>query len=129
MTPKQIRFAEAWLRCENETQAAIEAGYTERSAHNQGSRLMKNEEVKEYIRARLRAQHAREVAKTDEVLRFLTSVMRGEQKDQFGLDAQLADRIKAGTELLKRYAAVEESEAESGSDITISFGGSEGSEE
>lgn len=129
MTPRQTRFCEAWLRCENETQAAIEAGYTERSAHNQGCRLMKNEEVKEYIRARLRAQHAREVAKTDEVLKFLTSVMRGEEKDQFGLDAQLADRIKAGVELLKRYAAVEETEGSGGNNIIIRFGGAEGSEE
>ncbi len=125
MTPRQTRFAEAWLRCRNETQAAVEAGYTPRSAHNQGSRLMKNEEVKEYIRARLRAQDAREVAKTDEVLKFLTAVMRGEEKDQFGLDAQLADRIKAGVELLKRYTAVEEGEEKEGQNIVIHFGGGE----
>ena len=32
--------------------------------------------------------------------------MRGEIKDQFGLDASLADRLKAGDSLMKRYSAV-----------------------
>ena len=31
--------------------------------------------------------------------------MRGEVKDQFGLDASLTDRLKAGDALMKRYAA------------------------
>lgn len=103
-----MKFAEAYLRSGNQTQAAIEAGYKESSAANQGTRLMKNEDVAEYIRERLRAVNEQEIAKTDEVLKFLTAVMRGEIQDQFGLDAQLTDRIKASTELLKRYTAIEE---------------------
>ena len=43
------------------------------------------------------------VAKGDEVLRFFSSVMRGEVKDQFGLDSQLSDRIDAAKQLQKRY--------------------------
>lgn len=130
LSPKKMRFAEAYLRTGNQTKAAIEAGYAEASARNQGNRLMNNADVQDYIRERLREIEDAEIAKTNEVLRFLTSVMRGEVADQFGLDAQLADRIKAGTELLKRYTAVEETQAEgSGNDIKISFGGIEGSEE
>ena len=45
------------------------------------------------------------VADADEVLRFYSAVMRGEVKDQFGLDASLTDRLKAGDALMKRYAA------------------------
>lgn len=130
LPPKKMRFAEAYLRTGNQTKAAIEAGYAEASARNQGNRLMNNADVQEYIRERLREIEDAEIAKTNEVLRFLTAVMRGKVADQFGLDAQLADRIKAGTELLKRYTAIEESsEAVGGNDIKISFGGIEGSEE
>lgn len=45
------------------------------------------------------------MADADEVLRFYSAVMRGEVKDQFGLDASLTDRLKAGDALMKRYAA------------------------
>ena len=45
------------------------------------------------------------IAESDEVLKFYTAVMRGEVKDQFGLDASLSDRLKAGDSLMKRYAA------------------------
>jgi tRNA isopentenyl-2-thiomethyl-A-37 hydroxylase MiaE len=41
-------------------------------------------------------------------MKFYTSVMRSEIKDQFGLEAQLADRLNAGKELMKRFAAVDE---------------------
>lgn len=43
------------------------------------------------------------VASADEVLQFYSAVIRGEVKDQFGLDASLADRIKAADSLMKRY--------------------------
>ena len=39
------------------------------------------------------------IAKTDEVLAYLTRVMRGEEKDAFGLDVSIADRTKAALEL------------------------------
>lgn len=45
------------------------------------------------------------VADANEVIEFYTAVMRGEVKDQFGLDASLSDRLKAGDSLMKRYAA------------------------
>lgn len=47
------------------------------------------------------------VADADEVLLFLSRTMRGEVKDQFGLDASLQDRIKAAQELMKRYAVAD----------------------
>ena len=41
-------------------------------------------------------------------MQFYTKVMRGEEKDQFGLDASLTDRIRAGQELLKRLTIADE---------------------
>lgn len=126
LPPKKQRFAEAYIRLNNQTQAAVEAGYSAKSARTTGYRLLKDADVEEYIRERLREIDEAEIAKTNEVLRFLSSVMRGEVADQFGLDAQLADRIKAGTELLKRYTAIETGERDS-SGMSIEF--SAGTEE
>ena len=42
------------------------------------------------------------IADVAEVMRFLTSVMRGEVKDQFDLDAPLSERTNAAKEILKR---------------------------
>lgn len=121
LPPKKMRYAEAYLRTGNQTQAAIEAGYAPASARNQGNRLMSNADVREYIRERTREIEDAEIAKTNEVLKFLTSVMRGEVSDQFGLDAQLTDRIKAGTELLKRYTAADTDVDKDDARMVISF--------
>ncbi len=43
------------------------------------------------------------IADVAEVLQFFSSVMRGEVKDQFDMDAALSDRLSAGRELMKRY--------------------------
>ena len=45
MTPKQKRFVEEYLVDLNATQAAIRAGYSERTAYSQGQRLLKNVEI------------------------------------------------------------------------------------
>lgn len=47
------------------------------------------------------------VATADEVMKFFTSVMRGEVKDQFGLDATLSDRTRAAQEIAKRTIDIE----------------------
>lgn len=47
------------------------------------------------------------VATAQEVMGYLTSVMRGEIKDQFGLDASLSERTKAAQELAKRTIDIE----------------------
>lgn len=91
----------------NGKQAAIKAGYKETTACVQASRLLALEKVKKEI-DRLNAkkeEHA--IATATDVMQFLTKVMNGEIKDQFGLDATLADRIKAGQELAKRTVDLE----------------------
>lgn len=46
---KPLAFAEAYFVSGNATQAAKDAGYTEKSAKNQGSRLLKKDDVKAYL--------------------------------------------------------------------------------
>ena len=46
-------------------------------------------------------------ASAAEVLYFFSKVMRGEVKDQFGLDAPLSERLKAAVELARRTVDIE----------------------
>ena len=57
MIRKRARFCEEYVIDCNATQAALRAGYSERSAYAQGSRLLKDDEVKERVEE-LRAKHS-----------------------------------------------------------------------
>jgi phage terminase small subunit len=49
LNPKQKQFCEEYVIDKDVTHAAIRAGYSAKSAHVTGSRLLKNAKVKEYI--------------------------------------------------------------------------------
>lgn len=59
------------------------------------------------IRWRLEELRKETIADADEILQYFTRVMRGEVKDQFGLDAPLSERTAAAKELAKRVIDVE----------------------
>lgn len=105
MTPKQKKFCEYYLQSGNATDAARKAGYSGKTANKIASENLTKPDIARYIAERMGNQDKKLIADTDEVLRFYSSVMRGEIKDQFGLDASLADRLKAGDSLMKRYSA------------------------
>lgn len=108
LTPKQKAFADYYIECGNATKAAKRAGYSAKTAARIGSENLQKLDISEYIARRTQAQNEARVASADEVLQFFSSVMRGEVKDQFGLDASLQDRLNAGKELMKRYAAIKD---------------------
>lgn len=105
LTPKQKKFCEYYIQSGNASEAARKAGYKEKNAPFMGAENLKKPQIKAYINERVGKQDKELVADADEVLRFYSAVMRGEVKDQFGLDASLTDRLKAGDALMKRYAA------------------------
>jgi len=103
----QKAFADYYIETANATESAKRAGYSEKTARSQGQRLLTNVDISAYIRERLDEQSEKRVADANEVIEFYTAVMRGEVKDQFGLDASLSDRLKAGDALMKRYAVTD----------------------
>ena len=105
MTPKQKKFCEYYLQSGNAADAARKAGYSPKTADAIGRENLRKPTISAYIAERMGNQDKKLVADADEVLRFYSAVMRGEVKDQFGLDASLTDRLKAGDSLMKRYAA------------------------
>lgn len=105
LTPKQQAFADYYIECGNATEAAKRAGYSEKNVGENAAKTLKNPNVSAYIAERMEEQARKRVADANEVIEFYTAVMRGEVKDQFGLDASLSDRLKAGDSLMKRYMA------------------------
>ncbi|MBS4958273.1 MAG: terminase small subunit [Clostridium sp.] len=103
MTEKQKAFCDYYIETGNATEAAIKAGYSKKTAKVIGSENLTKPYLKQYIDERLAKIEDARIAKGEEVLQYLTRVMRGEEKDQFGLDAALQDRTKAAELLGKRY--------------------------
>jgi phage terminase small subunit len=107
LTQKQKVFCEEYIKTGNASDAARKAGYSPKTAPFIGAENLKKPQISAYIKSRLDEQDAALVADANEVLRFYSAVMRGEIRDQFGLDPSLADRIKAADSLAKRLAAAE----------------------
>lgn len=103
LTIKQKKFADYYIKTGNVTEAAKEAGYSAKTAYSIGSENLKKPEVSAYIEKRLKELEDSRIADASEVLKFYTSVMRGEVNDQFDIEAALSDRIAAARELMKRY--------------------------
>ncbi len=114
MTVKQKRFCNEYLIDCNATQAAIRAGYSAKTAYSVGQRMLKNVEVKKYIDEQFEKLKNDNIADTQEIMEYLTSVMRGEQKEQVPLmyydkqileekSASIKERLKAAELLGKRY--------------------------
>lgn len=102
LNQKQFEFFENYLATNNITQSAIDAGYSEKTAGQQGCRMLKSIKGQNYITERMAELDEEKVATANEVLEYLTSVMRGEVQDQFDLEPSLSDRTKAASELARR---------------------------
>lgn len=116
LTPKQKRFCDEYLVDLNATQAAIRAGYSEKAARDIGAENLTKPNIRSYIDARMAEKESSLIASQDEVLEYLTAVLRGEAKGTtlvgIGGGAQMvnqetptvSERTKAAELLGKRYA-------------------------
>lgn len=99
---RQKAFVDEWLKCGNATEAAIKAGYSKKYAGTNADKLLKNTKIATYITERQKQIEDSRIADVAEVMQFFTRIMRGEEKDAFGLDISASDRMTAGKEILKR---------------------------
>lgn len=102
LTPKQKAFADYYIECGNATESARRAGYSEKTARFTGAENLTKPNILEYIQQRTASTEKKRIASGDEVLQFFTRVLNGEEKDAFGLDVSISDRMIAGREILKR---------------------------
>ena len=120
MTARQQRFADEYLLCGNATKAAIQAGYSEKTAKQIGQRLLTNVDLRAYIDERLAEISNKKIADGKEVLEYLSSVMRGEHTEEtlcldgdgtqrkINIAVSAKDRLKAAELVGKRYGLFKE---------------------
>lgn len=144
MTPKQKRFCDEYLIDLNATQAAIRAGYSKKTAKAIGQENLTKPDLKKYIDSRMAEKESELIADQDEVLRYLTSVLRGESRSEvvvvenvgnFRSEARTMDkypdekeRLRAAELLGKRYGLYTdrvEQEVDMELNITVDYGDEE----
>lgn len=120
MTAKQKRFCDEYLVDLNATQAAIRSGYSEKTARKIGQENLTKPDIKKYIEERMAEKESELIATQDEVLRYLTSVLRDTTDSETivveGIGGGMSeartmrikpsekDKLKAAELLGKRYA-------------------------
>lgn len=135
LTLKQKRFADEYIISANATAAAIKAGYSKKTARSIDQENLTKPDIKAYIDERLEKLESEKIATQEEVLQYLTSIMRGDQQEktlisvgEFGqkivdIDVGAKDRIKAAELLGKRYRLfTDKVEMDVSSDVTINVG-------
>lgn len=116
MNAKQKKFCDEYLIDCNATQAAIRAGYSPKTAKSIGNENLTKPDLKAYIDEQLELLHSKRTADAQEVLEYLTSVMRGEHTEQTlqlvgdgvqtitDIDVSAKERLKAAELIGKRYS-------------------------
>lgn len=117
LTEKQRRFIDYYIQTGNATEACRLAGYRGKNHDVLGAENMVK--LRDYINVKMQEKDRERIASQDEVLEFLTKTMRNTEKDAFGMDASLQDRIKCAELLGKRYGAFVDKKDITSSGITI----------
>lgn len=101
MTNKQQRFCDEYLIDLNATQAAIRAGYSAKTARQIGQRLLTNVDIRKYIDDQMEEKHSELVASADEVVEYLTSVMRGQSEAEVVVIEGTGDGCSEAKKMMK----------------------------
>ena len=119
LTEKQKRFCDLYIKLGNAAKAAVQAGYSKKTAKAIGCENLIKPYLREYIDKRLARLESARVADAKEVLQYLTAVMRGEKDEDVVVtegtgngcsEARVMtkkiggrDQVKAAELLAKRY--------------------------
>ena len=115
LTIKQKRFVDEYIISGNATDAAIKAGYSKRTAKSIGAENLTKPDIVNALREKEREIQSKKIAKQEEVLEYLTSILRNEQTQQTligvgkgvqaitDIELSAADKIKAAELIGKRY--------------------------
>ncbi len=82
MTERQERFCQEYSKLGNATQAAINAGYSERSAKQIGQKLLTNHDLQIRIKELQGEIKNQNIADAREIQEHLTSIIRGESQEE-----------------------------------------------
>lgn len=99
---REAKFIEYLVAGKSELEAYTMAGYNCINPTRQIRGLLGKKYIADELDYRYQQIKEASIASRVEILQYYSDVMRGEIKDQFGLDAPLAERTKAANELAKR---------------------------
>lgn len=102
MTDRAKRFCDEYLIDMNGKQAAIRAGYAPKYADRQAYTLLQTEKVKQYIAERMEEKNKLLIASQDEILQYLTTVLRGESESEIVIVEGCGDGISEAKRLKKQ---------------------------
>ena len=97
MNQKQKAFCDYYIATLNATESAVKAGYSKKTARSIGAENLTKPDIKNYIAEKLQKVDKSRIATAEEVLEYLTAVVRNEGE-------KTCDRTKAAELLGKRYA-------------------------
>lgn len=98
---RQKRFADEYLTDLNAEAAAIRAGYSRKYARGNAHKLVANSCIKAYIQQRMAEKESQLIADQDEVLKYLTAVMRGQSRASVVVVENTGDFMSAAREMEK----------------------------
>lgn len=116
LTERQKAFCDYYIETLNATEAARRAGYSEKTAKEIGCENLTKPNIVAYIQERMKQMDKERIASAEEVLEYLTRVMRGEEKEKLLEESDedekiiveappsIRERTKAAELLGKRYA-------------------------
>lgn len=132
LTIKQKRFVDEYIISGNATDAAIKAGYSKKTAKSIGAENLTKPDIVNALREKEREIQSKKIAKQEEVLEYLTSILRNEQTQQTligvgkgvqaitDIELSAADKIKAAELIGKRFGMwTDKVELESNSQVVI----------
>lgn len=119
LNEREKAFADYYIESLNAEQSAIRAGYSKRYARGNAHKLVARSGIKKYIDERLKEISDKRIAKAEEVLEYLTRVIRDEEDEEVVVtvnsgdyqsevqkvkkEISAKDKIKAAELLGKRY--------------------------
>lgn len=114
LTAKQQKFANSYIESGNATKAAIDAGYSKKTAAVIGNENLTKPDIKSYINERMKEIESNKIMDATEALQLLTNIARGKEKEtvitstpdgvyKTQKEADLKTRITALKEILKRF--------------------------
>ncbi|WP_217077729.1 terminase small subunit [Clostridium baratii] len=105
LTPKQKAFAEYYIETGNATEAARKAGYKGKNLNRIASENLSKLDIKNYIDEKMKELEDQRIAKADEVLKYLTRVIRGEETEQVVVTENIGDFMSEARVINKELSA------------------------
>lgn len=102
LSVREQKFVALYLEYGDAKRAVVEAGFNTNAPAAYGRKILSKPKIQKEVAEQLELFKNECIASSQEIMNFYTMTMRGEVKDQFGLEATLADRIKAADALAKR---------------------------